>query len=98
MIMEKTKMQTMREELIKELLKEPELYRDFKELNEKILSMFTQGMTVLEIQRRLKKLYKAEIPIWAILRVINSFFDELEERYDELEEWRNEPLKETYPV
>lgn len=69
----------------------PKHSREFKGFDDKILSMYSHGMTVREISSHLKDIYGMDVSPDLISRVTDSV-KEL------LEEWRRRPLEAFYPV
>jgi putative transposase len=69
----------------------PKHQRDFKGFDDKILSMYSRGMTTREITEHLKEIYKVEVSPELISRVTDSV-KEL------IEEWRKRTLEAFYPI
>lgn len=69
----------------------PKHQREFKGFDDKILSMYSRGMTTREIAGHLKEIYGTEVSPELISRATDSV-KEL------LDEWRNRPLEPFYPV
>ena len=65
--------------------------RRFEGFDEKIISMYTRGMTVREIQGHLKELYGVEVSPDLISRVTDTVLEEVRE-------WQNRPLDPVYPL
>ena len=69
----------------------PKHQRDFKGFDDKILAMYSRGMTTRDITETLKEIYGTEVSPELISRVTDSV-------KDLLDEWRTRPLSEFYPV
>jgi len=69
----------------------PKHQREFKGFDDKILSMYSRGMTTREITEHLKEIYKVEVSPELISRVTDSV-KEL------IEEWRKRTLEAFYPI
>jgi len=69
----------------------PKHQRDFKGFDDKILSMYSRGMTTRDITETLKEIYGTEVSPELISRVTDSV-------KDLLDEWRSRPLDIFYPV
>jgi len=69
----------------------PKHQREFKGFDDKILSMYSRGMTTREIAGHLKEIYGTEVSPELISRATDSV-KEL------LDEWRSRPLEPFYPV
>ena len=63
----------------------------FDGFDDKILSLYSRGMTVREIQAHLAELYKTDVSPDLISRVTDAVLDEVRE-------WQNRPLDLVYPV
>ncbi len=63
----------------------------FDGFDDKILSMYTRGMTVREIQGHLEELYGVEVSPSLISRVTS-------EVWSEVQEWQHRPLDAIYPI
>jgi putative transposase len=63
----------------------------FDGFDEKILSLYSRGMTVREIQGHLKELYAVEVSPDLISRVTDAVLDEVRA-------WQNRPLDRAYPI
>jgi transposase-like protein len=69
----------------------PKHQREFKGFDDKILSMYSRGMTTREITESLKEIYGVEVSPELISRVTDSV-------KDLLDEWRSRSLESFYPV
>ena len=69
----------------------PKHQREFKGFDDKILSMYSRGMTTREISQHLKEIYGTDISAELVSRVT----DEVKEL---LEEWRARSLEASYPI
>jgi transposase-like protein len=69
----------------------PKHQREFKGFDDKILSMYSRGMTTREIAGHLKEIYGTDVSPELISRATDSV-------KDLLDEWRNRPLEAFYPV
>lgn len=69
----------------------PKHQREFKGFDDKILSMYSRGMTTREITEHLKEIYKVDVSPELISRVTDSV-KEL------IEEWRKRALDAFYPI
>lgn len=69
----------------------PKHQREFKGFDDKILSMYSRGMTTREIAEHLKEIYKVDVSPELISRVTDSV-KEL------IEEWRKRTLEAFYPI
>jgi transposase-like protein len=69
----------------------PKYQREFKGFDDKILSMYSRGMTTREIAEHLKDIYGTDVSPELISRATDSV-------KDLLEEWRSRPLERFYPV
>jgi len=69
----------------------PKHQREFKGFDDKILSMYSRGMTTREITESLKEIYGVEVSPELISRVTDSV-------KDLLDEWRSRTLESFYPV
>lgn len=69
----------------------PKHQREFKGFDDKILSMYSRGMTTREITESLKEIYGTEVSPELISRVTDSV-------KDLLDEWRARSLESFYPV
>jgi putative transposase len=69
----------------------PKNQRDFKGFDDKILSMYSRGMTTREIASHLKEIYGTDVSPELISRATDSV-------KDLLDEWRSRPLEPFYPV
>lgn len=63
----------------------------FKGFDDKIISMYSRGMTVADIKDHLLDIYEVEVSHDLISNVIDAVIDEVEI-------WQNRPLDEVYPV
>jgi transposase-like protein len=74
---------------------EPELIKkydkDISQIEDRILSMYARGMTVRDIQSHLEEIYGASISAQTISNITDRILPMIEE-------WRNRPLKEVYPI
>lgn len=61
------------------------------ELEAKVLSMYTHGMTTRNIQKHVREMYQVEVSGMFVSRVV-------ERLEPELDAWRNRPLESVYPV
>jgi len=62
-----------------------------KGFNDRIVSLYARGMTVRDIQAHLEEIYDVEVSPDLISKVTDAV-------WDELEEWRNRPLDDMYPI
>lgn len=62
-----------------------------KELNAQVLSLYSKGMTVRDIQEHVSELYGTEISIDLISKITDAVLEEVTE-------WRNRPLDKLYPI
>jgi len=69
----------------------PKHQREFKGFDDKIVSMYSRGMTTREITESLKEIYGVEVSPELISRVTDSV-------KDLLDEWRSRSLESFYPV
>jgi putative transposase len=69
----------------------PKHQRDFKGFDDKILSMYSRGMTTREIAEHLKDIYGTDVSAELISRATDSV-------KDLLDEWRSRELESFYPV
>jgi putative transposase len=69
----------------------PKHQREFKGFDDKILSMYSRGMTTREITESLKEIYGVEVSPELISRVTDSV-------KDLLDEWRSRSLESFYPA
>jgi len=69
----------------------PKHQREFKGFDDKILSMYSRGMTTREITESLKEIYGVEVSPELISRVTDSV-------KDLIDEWRSRTLESFYPV
>lgn len=65
--------------------------RRFDGFDEKILSMYSRGMTTREIEEHLREIYGVEVSAGLISEVTNAVIDEVKQ-------WQNRPLESLYPV
>ena len=65
--------------------------REFKGFDDKILSMYSFGMTTRDISAHLKEIYNVDVSAELISRVTDSV-------KDLLDEWRARPLEPFYPI
>ena len=63
----------------------------FKELDDQVLSLYSRGMTVRDIQEHVSELYGTEISPDLISTITDSVLSEVTE-------WRNRPLDKLYPI
>ena len=74
---------------------EPQLIKKgqtrFEGFDDKIISMYSRGMTTRDIQEHLKDIYNVEISPDFISKVTNSV-------WDSVQEWRDRPLDSVYPI
>lgn len=59
-------------------------------MEEKIISMYGRGMTTTDINEHLEEIYGVTFSTTQISRITDKVFEELES-------WRNRPLKSCYP-
>ena len=69
----------------------PKYQREFKGFDDKILSMYSRGMTTREIASHLKEIYGTEVSPELISRATDSV-------KDLLDEWRTRSLEPFYPI
>lgn len=69
----------------------PKGQRRLPGFDEKIISLYTRGMTTREIQGHLEELYGVEVSPTLISNVTDAVLDEVKE-------WQNRPLDPVYPV
>ncbi len=62
-----------------------------KGFNDRIVSLYARGMTVRDVQAHLEEIYGVDVSPDLISKVTDAV-------WDELEEWRNRPLDEMYPI
>jgi len=62
-----------------------------KGFNDRLLSLYARGMTVRDAQAHLEEIYDVEVSPDLISKVTDAVFDELEE-------WRDRPLDDMYPI
>jgi transposase-like protein len=62
-----------------------------KGFNDRIISLYARGMTVRDVQAHLEEIYDVEVSPDLISKVTDAV-------WDELEEWRNRPLDDMYPI
>jgi putative transposase len=60
-------------------------------LNDQVLSLYSRGMTVRDIQSYVEELYGTEISRDLIARITDGILEDVTE-------WRNRPLNKTYPI
>ncbi|MGI9214988.1 MAG: IS256 family transposase [Gammaproteobacteria bacterium] len=60
-------------------------------LNDQVLSLYSRGMTVRDIQSYVEELYGTEISRDLITRITDGILEDVTE-------WRNRPLNKTYPI
>ena len=65
--------------------------RRFDGFDEKIISMYSRGMTTRDIQEHLKDIYGTEVSAELISTVTNGVIEEVKE-------WQNRPLDAVYPI
>jgi len=65
--------------------------RRFSGFDDKIVSMYSRGMTTRDIQSHLKEMYGTEVSPEFISSVTDSVMDEVRE-------WQNRPLSRVYPI
>jgi putative transposase len=70
---------------------EPKHQRDFKGFDDKILLMYSRGMTIRDITETLKEIYKVDVSLELISRVTDSV-------KDLIDEWRQRSLDAFYPI
>lgn len=68
----------------------PKHSRDISDMEEKIISMYGRGMTTTDINEHLEEIYGVTFSTTQISRITDKVFEELES-------WRNRPLKSCYP-
>jgi putative transposase len=69
----------------------PKHQRDFSGFNDKIISMYSRGMTTREISECLKEIYQTDVSAQFISNVTDSVIEGMEE-------WRSRPLDKVYPI
>jgi len=62
-----------------------------KGFNDRIVSLYARGMTVRDVQAHLEEIYGVDVSPDLISKVTDAVFDELQE-------WRNRPLDDMYPI
>ena len=62
-----------------------------KGFNDRIISLYARGMTVRDVQAHLEEIYDVSVSPDLISKVTDAV-------WDELEEWRNRPLDDMYPI
>jgi transposase-like protein len=62
-----------------------------KGFNDRIVSLYARGMTVRDVRSHLEEIYGVEVSPDLISRVTDAV-------WDELQEWRNRPLDDMYPI
>lgn len=62
-----------------------------KGFNERIIALYARGMTVRDIRAHLAEIYDVDVSPDLISKVTDAV-------WDELEEWRNRPLDQVYPI
>lgn len=62
-----------------------------KGFNDRIVSLYARGMTVRDVRSHLEEIYGVDVSPDLISKVTDAVFDELQE-------WRNRPLDEMYPI
>ena len=62
-----------------------------KGFNDRIVSLYARGMTVRDVRSHLEEIYGVEVSPDLISKVTDAV-------WDELQEWRNRPLDEMYPI
>lgn len=62
-----------------------------KGFNDRIISLYARGMTVRDVRAHLEEIYGVDVSPDLISKVTDAV-------WDELEEWRNRPLDEMYPI
>ncbi|EQA61652.1 transposase, mutator-like family protein [Leptospira alexanderi serovar Manhao 3 str. L 60] len=74
---------------------EPQIIRKgqtrFTGFDEKIISMYSRGMTTREISQHLKEIYQVEVSADLISQVTDSVMETVIE-------WQNRPLDKVYPI
>lgn len=74
---------------------EPSLIRKhqtrFDDMDDKIISLYSRGMTTRDIQEQLKDLYGVEVSATLISNVTNEVIDEVKS-------WQSRPLDKLYPI
>ncbi|MGL5126577.1 MAG: IS256 family transposase [Fusobacteriaceae bacterium] len=68
----------------------PKHSRDISDMEDKIISMYGRGMTISEINSHLEDIYGLTLSSSQISRITDKVFEELES-------WKNRPLKACYP-
>lgn len=63
----------------------------FKELDDQVLSLYSRGMTVRDIQEHVSEIYGTEISLDLVSTITDSILSEVSE-------WRNRPLDKLYPI
>jgi putative transposase len=69
----------------------PKRSRRLKGFNERIIALYARGMTVRDIRAHLEEIYDVDVSPDLISKVTDAVFEELEE-------WRNRPLDQVYPI
>lgn len=62
-----------------------------KGFNDRIVSLYARGMTVRDVRSHLEEIYGVEVSPDLISKVTDAV-------WDELQEWRNRPLEDMYPI
>ena len=62
-----------------------------KGFNDRIVSLYARGMTVRDVRAHLEEIYDVDVSPDLISKVTDAVFDELQE-------WRNRPLDDMYPI
>ncbi len=62
-----------------------------KGFNDRIVSLYARGMTVRDVQAHLEEIYGVDVSPDLISKVTDAV-------WDELQEWRNRPLDDMYPI
>lgn len=68
----------------------PKYSRDISEIDDKIISMYSRGMSVNDINDHLQEIYGVAYSGTQISRITDKVIDKMEE-------WKNRPLKSCYP-
>jgi putative transposase len=69
----------------------PKGARRLKGFNERIIALYARGLTVRDIRAHLEEIYGVDVSPDLISKVTDAVFEELEE-------WRNRPLDQVYPI
>lgn len=65
--------------------------KDISDIDQKIISMYTKGMTTRQISETIEDIYRFETS--------ESFISNLTDKFlPQIEDWQNRPLDEIYPI